>query len=484
MIANNYSSFETSKTNKIIQEIINKYNVHIEGHVDTVSIITISNNREFIISGSLDCTVRIWNIAMKTQIKCLRLEHHPINSLAITSDNKFIIIGYNKGICIWDFKSLDNITAILLTNLSENITIFNNLYYFLSWTQDLTIKIWEIYTNTKIIEKKTLNYHKNEISYVAITSDNKFIISSSDNEIIAWDFEDNIIRYKITEEVPYAIKNFAISKDNKYIIYYTRLGDIKVWNLGEDRGKFIFSEYDALVTNTLLTIDCKYIMYCCSNNTLKIWNFNKHRNEFTEYEANIDCIAISYDNLYKAYALKNHIIKFSYILHRKDEIFFSGHILKVNCIIFYKNYKRLITASEDSTIRIWNLERNREKTILRGHANGIYCLDVTSDEKLLLSGGVDKTVRIWDIKLKKQLHIFKIFSSPVINIRVTYNIKHIVICSLAHAAKIYNFNGKNQVFSFTHVGGFRSIAFTRAEKYLLSGDFTGFLKVFKMPQKL
>jgi WD40 repeat protein len=60
---------------------------------------------------------------------------------------------------------------------------------------------------------------------------------------------------------------------------------------------------------------------------------------------------------------------------------------------------RLVTASADHTIRVWDLNARRPQVhCLRGHADAITALTVDAQLWLAISGSRDQSVRVWDLR--------------------------------------------------------------------------------------
>ena len=57
-----------------------------------------SNDRKYLISGSDDKTIRIWNLVNKSQEAILEGYTHSVKCLAISYDNAFIVSGSNDKI--------------------------------------------------------------------------------------------------------------------------------------------------------------------------------------------------------------------------------------------------------------------------------------------------------------------------------------------------------------------------------------------------
>jgi WD40 repeat protein len=64
--------------------------------------VTISSDNKFIVSGSSDNTIRVWERESGTQLKKIKGHNESVDSVAISSDNKFIVSGSrDKTIRVW-----------------------------------------------------------------------------------------------------------------------------------------------------------------------------------------------------------------------------------------------------------------------------------------------------------------------------------------------------------------------------------------------
>ncbi len=68
----------------------------------------------------------------------------------------------------------------------------------------------------------------------------------------------------------------------------------------------------------------------------------------------------------------------------------------------------LASASEDDTIRIWEVETGKAVHTLAGLQDSVYSVQFSSDGKLLASAGTDGAVRLWDWKAGKLHDVIQI----------------------------------------------------------------------------
>ncbi|ETO16739.1 WD-40 repeat-containing protein, partial [Reticulomyxa filosa] len=93
---------------------------------------------------------------------------------------------------------------------------------------------------------------------------------------------------------------------------------------------------------------------------------------------------------------------------------FNGHSNYVRCAKFssyhYHNHRQnvICSSSYDKTIRFWDFNHNKQLQIFNGHTKGVCDIEFSSFNggRYLCSGSWDKTIHLWDVETSKSLHVF------------------------------------------------------------------------------
>jgi len=65
--------------------------------------------------------------------------------------------------------------------------------------------------------------------------------------------------------------------------------------------------------------------------------------------------------------------------------------------------RHVVSASEDKTLKVWNVAAGRCLATLEGHSKGVMCVAVLPDGRRVVSASEDKTLKVWDIETGKCL---------------------------------------------------------------------------------
>src|SRR5262249_55718126 len=72
-----------------------------------------------------------------------------------------------------------------------------------------------------------------------------------------------------------------------------------------------------------------------------------------------------------------------------------GHDYSVTCVALTPDGRRAVSASNDRTLMVWEIQSGQVIRTLEGHSGSVYAVSLTSDAQILASQSADGTVRLW-----------------------------------------------------------------------------------------
>lgn len=95
-----------------------------------------------------------------------------------------------------------------------------------------------------------------------------------------------------------------------------------------------------------------------------------------------------------AIAMGNNIAVYNFVSAKKI-LDIRGHKTLVKSIAFNSSGDRLVSSSEDYTVRIWSLKTGEQLLVLAKHTSAVNSVQFFGNDQYILSGSYDKNLIIW-----------------------------------------------------------------------------------------
>ncbi|MEH2049533.1 serine/threonine-protein kinase [Nostoc sp.] len=161
----------------------------------------------------------------------------------------------------------------------------------------------------------------------------------------------------------------------------------------------------------------------------------------------------------------------------------KGHSSDVNSVAFSPDGTTLGSASDDKTIKLWNIASGEAIRTLEGHTNWIWTVAFSPDSKTLASGSADKTIKLWNLQTGKLILTLQGHSDGVTSVAFSPDGKTLASGSASKDMKIKLWNLETGKLVHTlegHTNGVQSVAFSPDGKTLASGSWDKTIKLWNL----
>ena len=149
----------------------------------------------------------------------------------------------------------------------------------------------------------------------------------------------------------------------------------------------------------------------------------------------------------------------------------EGHTERIIKIAFSSDGTTLASASEDRTIRLWDVVTGDHKHTLTGHRSHIYSITFSPDGKTLASGSENGRIRLWNATVGQYRVTLEGHSGAVKSVAFSPDGKTLASGSSDRTIRLWNATiGLYKVTLEGHSEGINSVAFSPDGRTLASGS--------------
>ena len=446
----------------------------LEGHTDTVYAVCYSPDGKYIASGSGDGTIKLWEVSSGSCVKTLKAKT-VVTSLSYSPDGRYVASGsWDKTIKLWDVASGECIKVFAgHTDLINSVCYSPNGKYIVSGSKDKTIKLWEVATGECI---KTLAGHTDRINSVCYSPDGKYIVSGSEDKTIKlWEAATGECIKTLSEHTSpvYAV---AYSLDGKTVASGSFDHTIKLWEVAS--GSCVKTlKAKTVVTSLSYSPDGAYLASSFWDNEIKLWDIATEKciKTFGGHTNSVSSVAYSFDGKYLATSSADGV--------KLWNVTTGEHVKKLNGQgnVVYSPDGKYIASRTSKVVNLSEVATGECIKRFEGHTDTIYSVAYSPDGKYIASGSEDKTIKLWKVATGECVKTFEGHTDTVYSIAYSPDGKYVASGSKDETINIWEVaSGKCIKTLIGHTSYVTSIAYSPNGKYIASGSLDYTIKLWEV----
>jgi WD40 repeat protein len=263
----------------------------LTGHLGDVESVAVTPDGRYILSGGDDTTLRLWELATGEEIRLFAGHEGHVRSVAVTPDGRYVVSGsWDRTVRIWELatgKEVRRLTGHLFP--VESVAVTPDGRYILSGGDDATLRVWDLATGNQVQQLRGSDV---PVIGIAATLDGRYVVSVGStakhfgdviSNVAVWACDSWNVVWRATPDItfgPLGVPTFgafrapAVTPDGRYVVV-AKFGSpvrraVLVWELATGNEVRRF-ETDKQFYCLAVTPDGRYLVCGCEDGTVRVW---------------------------------------------------------------------------------------------------------------------------------------------------------------------------------------------------------------------
>ncbi|XP_074651809.1 apoptotic protease-activating factor 1-like [Tubulanus polymorphus] len=311
------------------------------------------------------------------------------HKLAYCCDNEIHICDPSAGIC-------SSVMTVKAETVILSMAIAEDGILLAAGLSNFAVQLFNLVTKKPMIELKG---NSGWVECVAFSPDCKQLVSGgSDETVTIWNAEvtngQKCVSFK---------KDFDVNFSQDQIIIAAVDTENRIQVLEGEEGKMLFNTAaeSSRIRSVAITSDCSRIAYGQESGIVKVAHMVDKKlgkvDVCSGHSNTVRYLCFSTDDQILASCSDDSTIKL-WNVNGECMVTCSGHKADVRHCHFFDNNTKLVSSSFDSTMKVWDVATGNELAQTAGHSNDwVLASDVSPDGTKMVSASVDRTLKVWSV---------------------------------------------------------------------------------------
>jgi WD40 repeat protein/serine/threonine protein kinase/DNA-binding XRE family transcriptional regulator len=491
------------------------------GHTGPLSSATFSPDGKYVLTGSNDTTVRLWDRQSGQEVRQFP-GHTDFVVAAFSPDGRQLITGSaDRTARLWDSE-----TALELLRLPDHSSAIFAIAFspdgkYVVTNDGPTARLWDAQTGEEV---RQFEGHGETILGVSFSPDGRYLATASiDRTAILWDLGTGQVSRTFSGHAA-SVNEAIFSPDGRFLLTASLDTTARLWQIETGEAICSFLGHTSVVHDVAFSPDGRLVITGSGDKTAHLWDAATCREirRFIGHTGEVDSVAFSPDGRYVLTSSVDHTVRLWDVsaeieprvfapppgaIHADDVILLlftpdgsqiligngSGRVALwdvetrqilqssgfesgfINAMGFSPTGENVLTAGGDGTATLWDSRSGQPVRLFTDHVGPIWDTKFSPDGRAALTGGEDSTARLWDVQTGATIYRLSGHAGPIYSVAFSPDGRWGLTGGDDFTTRLWNLETGLEIRQFAgHEGPVQSVAFSPDGRLGLTGsdDFT------------
>jgi len=402
-------------------------------------------------SGTIDTTVKLWDVASGRELRTLVGHSAGVSSVAFSPDGRLVVSSStgDETIRLWEVATGRMLRTLTDAGYVQQVAFAPDGQTFASARVDNTVVVWEVSSGLAL---RTFGSRVSGVTHVSLSPDGRILASSGGCD--TWIFASS----------------------------QSRDATVKLWDLAGGHYLQTFWGHTKPACAVAFSPDGRTLASGSRDNTVKLWDAATGRELQTMHPSTgVGGVAFSPDGQVLASGSGSNTVNLWDVASGQQLRILSGHNDGTFGVTFSPDGRLLAGEGPRDTVELWDIASGEVLHTLTGPIRYIYSIAFSPDSKLLAWGGTDDSIELWDVAAGRELHALGHHQAGPVVLSLAFSPDDGLLASggIDNKVTLWDVASGREVRSMVgHTASVESVAFSPDGRWLYSGSRDGSLRVW------
>jgi WD40 repeat protein/serine/threonine protein kinase len=457
----------------------------LKGHASLALAARFSNDGRWVVSGSNDLTIRVWEVATGRCIRTFRGHTHPVRGVYLTPNGaRLLSLSGNNGLRLWDTQLLCSpkkplrVPMLLsrVVSTEETVRTRNEFEDYLKNAKDAaavekydetlqwirkmrelegfetyrkSFSPWKLAGRFSVKSEsigawcsQTYDGDGGEVRSAALSDDARLIVSGGwDGCIRLWHAPTGRCLREFKGHTDW-VRSIVLTPDDRKVVSAGWDKTIRVWDVSTGECLHVLTGHTKQIESVRLALEGRIAVSVGWDGFVRLWNLTEGVavRSIEAHSGRINDVAITKDGRTILSCGEDDHVK---VLNTSDgsiQATFEANQKGVTAGAVREDGRWAVTAGNSGSLKVWDLVKRKLHAELLGHTSAVVAVCFSTDGEWILSGSRDRTIRLWNLSTLECRRTMRGHADTVTSLAISRDTRWALSASADETVRLWEFD--------------------------------------------